>query len=372
MSIDALINGPAGKLTSTQSSRRNRLWLALSIVFVVLIMVSHYLTDMSNVSAHNVYRRLAYIPIVLAAFSHGAWGGLLTAAAASVAYIPHAFFSHHRDPSPTVDKVAEITLYFVLGGLTGWLVNRRQHARLELERSLAARDALEQQLVRAGKMSALGQMAAGLAHEIRNPLASILGSAESLVAEFDETHRKHKMGRLLLSEIDRLNRVVTECVRFARPSALERSEIDLASVAAHVLELGQSRVEPNRVTTRVKGAPPAPVTADRDQIVQVVLNLLLNAYHALSGSGRDGHVEVRFAQREVAGHGFVGIGVHDDGPGIPAEHRERVFDPYFSTHDDGTGLGLAISNRIVEAHGGFMELDSQPGDTTLWAFLPTT
>jgi len=352
---------------------RARRLLIAGGVLLGFIMAGHYLTDMHAVGLHNTYRRLAYLPIVLAAFAYGTRGGLLMAAAATAVYLPHAFFSHHRDPSPDIDKLFEIALYFVLGGLTGWLVNRGRHARAALEQSLRERAALETELVRAGKMGALGHMAAGLAHEIRNPLNSIMGSAESLVAEFDESHRKHRMGSVLLREIDRLSRVVTDFVRFARPSEPARRPFDVAATARHVVELSQAEASSRNVAVSVsRPEPERRVDGDEDQISQVLLNLLLNAYQAVAGSDGDegASVEIRFSTRQVANETMVGVGVHDNGAGIPTTQLESVFEPYFSTRDDGTGLGLAISDRIVEAHGGFMEVESTPGDTTIWAFLP--
>jgi two-component system sensor histidine kinase HydH len=377
-----------------EARRRGRWWLALSVVLVVLIMAAHYLTPMHAHTLHNVYRRLAYLPIVLAAFAAGARGGLLTAAAATAAYVPHAFFAHHRDPSPDLEKVFEIALYFVMGGITGALVDRRQRTALALERALREREALEDRLVRAGKMTALGHLAAGLAHEIRNPLASILGSAEAVVAELDPGHRKHRMGQVLLAEIDRLGRVVGDFVRFARPSDPQPRALSLRALAEDVATLASAegglgvavRVEAE-ADAAGEGSALREVRGDPDLLSQVLWNLLANAKAATVEAEAEAEpgaeastdarerseepvIRVLFATREVHGRAFVGVGVHDRGPGIPEALRDKVFDPYFTTSATGTGLGLALADRLVEAHGGFMALDSRPGDTTVWMFLP--
>lgn len=349
-------------------------WLVLSIILVVAVMVAHYWTDMSNVAVHNVYRRLAYIPIVLAALSNGFRGGILTAVAACVAYAPHAFFAAHRDPSPTVDKALEMLLYLLIGGLTGWLSGRRQQAHRTLQKAVAERDALEGQLLLADKMSALGQMAAGLAHEIRNPLASILGSVEGLVSEFDENHRKHRLGELLLTEIDRLNQVVSEFVRFARPAEPARAPVELSSLVQHVVELTASESSARHVQTSIElDDLDCSVEADANQLTQVLLNLLLNAYQAFEraeSADAARTVRVGFTSRIVNEQNYLGVFIEDNGPGIPDELRENVFNPFFSTRSNGLGLGLSVSERIVARHGGFIEIQPRKVGTAVSFFLP--
>ena len=164
---------------SEQKTSHWMLWVSLGMT--ALITLAHYTTDSHDIAYHNVFRRLYYVPVVLAAFGWGLRGGLAVATLASLAYIPHAFFlEHHHDPAPAVDKILEIVLYLVVGAMTGWLVGRERRAVSRLEHLLEERAELEQELVRAGKLSALGELLAGVAHEIRNPLASIMGAAEAL------------------------------------------------------------------------------------------------------------------------------------------------------------------------------------------------
>jgi signal transduction histidine kinase len=351
------------------------LWLWIAAGAIIAITVVHYITDSNAVEFHNVYRRLYYIPIVLAAFSHGVKGGLGAAVLASVLYIPHAFVMTHADPSPAIDKVLEMVLYVGIGGLTGWLVNRQNEIRRALERSLEERDALEESLVRAGKLSALGQLTSGLAHEIRNPLASIMGSAETLVAEFDESHRKYRMGQLLLEEIDRLNRVVGDFLKFARPGEPQRQEVDPVALAHEVRELTGARAR--QLDIDVDETPAmhsATVLADADQIRQVLLNFFLNAYHAFEDHEFDEdtrpRIEFLTERRAVGERRYFCVGVRDNGPGVPDELREKIFDPYFTTRLEGTGLGLSVSSRIAEAHDGFVDVtDASPG-AIFWLCLP--
>lgn len=351
------------------------LWLWVAAIFIVAVTVVHYITDSHAVAFHNVYRRLYYIPIVLAAFSHGLKGGVGAAVLASVLYIPHAFLMTHADPSPAIDKVLEMVLYVAIGGLTGWLVNRQTEIRHALERSLEERDALEESLVRAGKLSALGQLTSGLAHEIRNPLASIMGSAETIVAEFDEEHRKYRMGQLLLEEIDRLNRVVSDFLKFARPSEPQRTQVEPVALAREVRDLTAARARHAGVEVDLSATPPDEVVwADADQVRQVILNFFLNAYAALEehdfDAGVTPRIELVTERRQVGERDYFCLGVRDNGPGVSEELRDRIFDPYFTTRDEGTGLGLGVSSRIAEAHEGFVDVtDADPG-ATFWLCLP--
>ena len=349
----------------------------LALALIVVVTVFHYVTDPQAVEFHNVYRRLYYIPIVLAAFAYGLPGGLVSALIACLAYMSHAFFMAHRDPSPALDKALEMVLYVGIGGLSGWLVGRQKEILRALERSLEERDALEESLVRAGKLSALGQLTSGLAHEIRNPLASIMGSAESLAEEFDEEHRKHRLAEVMLKEIDRLNSVVDDFLAFARPGEPEEGEADLAKVVEEVGELTepQARGGEVEVTTDLE-AERWFVRADAGQVSQVVLNLFLNAYQAFGRTEFDADhrpkVHVEAEARSVGGRDLACLVIRDNAGGIPEELRDRIFDPYFSTREEGTGLGLSVSSRIVEAHEGFidLEVDEERGTTTFYVCLP--
>jgi signal transduction histidine kinase len=361
-------------LDAEASRQEGRLEATIAVVMLVAVTAFHYLTDASAVEFHNVYRRLYYVPIVLAAFSHGLRGGLMAGTAATLAYLPHAFLIEHRSPSPAVDKFLEMVLYVGIGGLTGWLVDRQRRVQRALETSLEERDALEEHLVRAEKLSALGQLTSGLAHEIRNPLASIMGSAETLVDEFDEDHRKYRMGQVLLSEIDRLNQVVEDFLEFARPGEPEPGRADLYEVAVEVEELTGARARDGDIEVEVElEANRWLADADPSQLSQVALNLLLNAYQAIERHDvADAQRFVRFHARErnVGETTYACLGVTDGAGELDSDQSEQVFDPYFTTRDEGTGLGLSVSSRIAEAHDGFIDVETSPDATTFWVCVP--
>ncbi len=363
---------PSFELSDTSQTRR--LWIAAFLI--VALTVVHYITDSHAVEFHNVYRRLYYIPIVIAAFAWGVKGGVGAAVMSSIFYIPHAFFMTHADPAPVIDKVLEMVLYVAIGGLTGWLVNRQNQIQRALESSLTERNVLEESLVRAGKLSALGQLTSGLAHEIRNPLAAIMGSAETIVAEIDPTHRKYRMGQLLLEEIDRLNRVVSDFLKFARPGEPQREVVDPLALAKEVCELASTRAHQigAEIDDSLATATASMVFADADHVRQVVLNFLLNAFQALEDRAAEQdfipRIELITEHRKTSGHRYFCLGLRDNGIGVPGELRDKIFDPYFTTRLEGSGLGLSVSVRIAEAHDGFIDItDASPG-ATFWLCLP--
>ncbi len=351
-----------------ESNQTGRVRFVFAIVLVVPITLIHFATDHHLVELHNVYRRLYYIPIVLGAFAAGMRGGLGVSIIATLGYLPHAFFAEHHDPAPAIDKLLEMVLYLAIGVLTGWLVEQQERVRKQLERALTERNALETQLVRAGKLSALGELSAGLAHEIRNPLASILGAAESFVGDLEPDHPKHRLGELLIKEVHRLNGVVTRFGSFARSEPMKRVTTNLMGLAADVVELTQAEAESRNIHVALRDEC-VEADVDPEQVRQVLLNVILNAFEASEGEANP-RVLVVAETRDVASSRFHCIGVRDNGPGLPRGHEDDVFDPYFTTRDGGTGLGLSISSRIMEAHGGFIDFEEHGGETTAWLCFP--
>jgi signal transduction histidine kinase len=245
-------------------------------------------------------------------------------------------------------------LYFAVGLTTGSLVSRLQRTQRELRASLDQLRSTEDRLVREARLAAVGRLSAGLAHEIRNPLASIMGSAELLGDDFPESHPKRTLLRALVDESVRLNNVLTRFLAFARPQPIEAKLFDAqpeVDVVVALLRSGDAARDVHLVLEPCKR--PAPIRGDREQLRQVFLNVLLNAAQS---AGPGGSVRVSC---DVDG-GMFWVRVHDSGPGFTAEALDNAFTPFFTTKDRGTGLGLAISHRIVDSHGGRLRLANGP------------
>lgn len=227
-------------------------------------------------------------------------------------------------------------------------------ALIILIRDLTRVRELEEQLKRSERLAALGRLSAGVAHEIRNPLSSIRGLAQYLKGKMDPESEEAGYAEVMIGEADRLNRVVTDLLAYARPKPPSLARGDLSEIISRVVELTRPQAEEKGVNLELSGAgEPLELDIDGDQITQVALNLLLNA---LDSGGRTVSVELE------AGTNRALLRVSDNGPGVAPADKDHIFDPFFTTKDQGSGLGLAISVRIVEEHGGALSLkDSSVG-----------
>ena len=237
---------------------------------------------------------------------------------------------------------------------------------IEYVKDISERKALERKLFQSAKLAGIGTLAAGVAHEIRNPLGIMKASADMIKRSSREGEQNHELAGFMMEEVDRLNRVVTRLLDFARPSAPKSAPCELAEIVERALALmgPQHRLQDiDIVRAHAQGIPPA--RGDREQLCQVFLNLILNAVQAMSGKGT-------ISLATGAGEGetvFASVG--DSGSGIDGKDLDHIFDPFFSTKESGAGLGLAIVYRIVEAHKGRIEVNSTPGKgTTFTVTLP--
>ena len=239
--------------------------------------------------------------------------------------------------------------------------------RVVLLHDISELKSLEGKIRRHEQLVALGKMAAGVAHEVRNPLSSIKGFATLLGAKFPVGSQEHASARLMVNEVERLNRSITELLDYARPLPLNLAPVELGEAIDNSLKLirADAEVLGVKVTSTVSPLLP-PVIADRDRLLQVFLNLFLNALQAMEGGGT---LVVEAGPGDAAG--WVAVKVRDNGRGIPAAELQRVFDPYFTTKPSGTGLGLAMVLKIVDEHHGTVRVASREGEgTTVTLSLP--
>ena len=210
-------------------------------------------------------------------------------------------------------------------------------------------DALErsrEQIVRAGKLAVVGEMAAVMAHEVRTPLGILRSSAQLLERQPNLGERERELTGFIISETDRLNRLVTMLLECASPRAPDFKPHDLHEIIDHVLDLLATKAEHKQVRLERKlTAINSILVCDREQVIQIVLNLVINALHFVPDEGR-----IVVATHNEADS--LVMSVADDGPGIPADLRPRVFDPFFTRREGGIGLGLTIVQQIVQVHQG--------------------
>ena len=350
------------------------------VLVVIIIGLLHFFTPGHLVFYHDTYRRLSYFPIVLGGIWFGIWGGVFLAAMSSIAFIPHLLLYLGQEPDIYLSELTEIILYFGAGTVTGLIAGRqarlRESYRLLSEKLKKSYTRLhdetellleaEEQLSASQKLSALGQLSASLAHEIKNPLSSIKGTAEILLDEFSPKHPKREFVDILLIEVDRLNTTVNGILNYSRDrSGKNFSSEPLSDIIIGVARLLESNLNKKSIDFKIlENSMAKDYLIEREKLSQVFLNIILNAIDAVPEGGK---IRVRMEKKP---EGLTVI-IADNGPGIPAEVREQIFLPFYTEKEDGTGLGLPISRKIVESYGGRINAsDANDGGACFTIFLP--
>jgi signal transduction histidine kinase len=360
--------------------------LAIAVGTVVISLL-HYFTPLSEPGIHDIFQRLYYIPIILAAFWFGLKGGIGTAVIVSILYAPHIIFqwSGQEQHVLEMDRYLEILIYNVVGGVTGFLSEQEKHRRGQLEKTAAGLEQsyrtlqqqseliirIEEQLRSAERLSVLGELAAVLAHEIRNPLGSIRGTAEIIKDDYRPGDKKYEFLEILLKESDRLNRVVEDFLRLSRPQPLTIVSCNIAEELKSVVMLVAAEAKDRGLRLELQTDPSLEINADKDKLHQALLNIILNGLQS-SASGGSLTMTAQWQKHHKDDRPEVQIKIQDTGEGIPEDIYEKIFEPFFTTKKDGTGLGLAIAKKIIEAHGGRIEVKAKLHEGTIFTiYLPT-
>ncbi len=309
------------------------------IALIVGISSLHYLTPVAFHHFHAVYQRLYYLPILLACYHMGLIAGLGYAALCGLAYAPHIFYQWSWSEHESFTQYMEIILFFVMAATAGWLFDIRRKQQAELLRQ-------QEGLRRAERLALMGKLAAGLAHEIRNPLNSLLGAADIVRRGLGPEHPDAEFGLILDTELRRVNRILNEFMAFARPREPEHIPQSLNEVVEAALTLVSKTLQDAGVTVEKRLATDlSEIPLDAELIKQALLNLFLNAKEAMPSGGA---LLVETAHED----GEQVLWIQDEGPGIAQDKLDAVFDPFFTSKESGTGLGLSISRQIAEQHKG--------------------
>jgi two-component system, NtrC family, sensor histidine kinase HydH len=325
----------------------------------------HYFTSPSLILWHNLFQRLYYLPIIYAAIYFGWRGGLVASVVSAGCYVPHILHAWHHMPDYAMNQYAEIIVFFLVGTVTGVLADRGMKQRRELaglNRELY--DSFEQ-IKRADRLSAIGQLSASLAHEIRNPLASIDGATNLIESEQTPPEMRTASMAIIRKEVQRLNRLLTNLLDFARPRKPEFQAVRPERLIDGIIALAGHSAEQKGITLRKDVPATAPAfECDPEQMKQVILNLTINAVQAMMGPG-----EIVLAARRH--DSSVAISVRDQGTGISDEDLDKIFNPFYTTKDTGTGLGLSVVYQIVNQHGGAVMAERNPeGGMTFSLTIP--
>lgn len=270
-----------------------------------------------------------------------------------------------------LERYLEILLYNIVGGVTGFLSHKERKRAAALRKSEESlRNSyenllvqsekirtIEEQLRKAEQLSSVGEMSAVLVHEIKNPLTSIRGCAEIIQRAFKPHEEYFEYLTIMIEETDRLNNMIMDLLRFSKPIIIRPEPCnvleELQTIVTLVsLDTGQSRA------SVILSCESLPITmADNQKLRQAFLNLIQNARQA---AGIDGIVTINAFVEQSDNKEFIVIHFDDNGAGVPPEIRDKLFEPFFTTKTDGTGLGLSTTRKIIEGHGGAIDVDAAP------------
>ena len=346
------------------------------IIKIALASLLVFHTGGINSSYYLIY----FLPVVTAAMFYEGWAALLWTGLASAAYCSFLIpaLNEFELTAEGATELAIRNLFFFLAAiLVNRFVtaNRHQAQRYQMLAETLAETNRQLELAqaearRSERLAALGQLTAGMAHELRNPLGVIKGSAEMLSKKLqaaDEVSRE--LAGFISAEVNRLNTIVSRFLDFARPVKLNLQPRELAPLVETALKAVRGRWPDSKIEVERHYADALPlVPMDADLCERVFTNLVLNAYQALPEGGK---IKVTMAADNSADPPGVTVDIEDTGAGVPAELREHIFNPFFTTKNDGVGLGLSIVSKIVDEHRGWIRVVSEPGQGACFrVFLP--
>jgi two-component system sensor histidine kinase HydH len=372
----AVVQVLESKIPALCSTRGSILWIALKLILACML-IAH--TNMLQSS----YWLLLALPVLSAATALGVAGTLAVSIIAAGSYLSSYFLvdwcrgpiekqSPHCwvwDPNAAFELVLRVVFLSMVGTLANALA---EDLRIQTQRSRRAAEQLtaanaqiqqaEENVRRSDRLAALGQLSAGLAHELRNPLGTIRGSAEMLTRSVSsENEIAREVAGFISSEVDRCNSLITRFLHFARPLELRPDQADLTQTIDRAVA-NVEREMPNVAIYKNYAPEIPPFSFDAELMERVLYNLLLNAAQATAPGGA---VTVK---TRAAGE-MVDISVIDRGSGIDAKNLGAIFNPFFTTKTEGVGLGLAIVAKIVDEHGGKIAVESEPGKGSVFQVL---
>jgi two-component system sensor histidine kinase HydH len=365
----------------TDLPRRGPSYSVLIKILLSTLLLGH---TGGGVSINSSYYPIYYLPVITAAIYFGPLGTLLWTALASAAYCSYlipvlVLQDYELTPTGEVELGIRILFFFFAAILVNQFAmeNRRRLKESQmLSETLAESNRqlkqAQQEARRSERLAALGQLSAGLAHEIRNPLGVIKGSAEMLNQKLQgASPLAEELAGYISSEVNRLNALVARFLDFARPSRLQLQPVSAPALVDRAVESVQAQFPAATITVeRSYAGDLPPILADERLCEQVFVNLICNAYEAMNGAG--GRLKVSIKPESAESRPGVAVEVQDSGPGVPAELREQIFNPFFTSKENGVGLGLSIVAKIVDDHRGSIRLKSQAGEGACFhVFLPT-
>jgi two-component system sensor histidine kinase HydH len=360
-----------------RNQRRGVFYVIALKILLATLLIDHT----GEIGINSSYWPIYFVPVVTAALYCGPWMTLLWTLIASAAYCSYLYPAMQEyDLTPEAFGLLGLrVLFFFLAAMVVNRFSQQSQHQTQLYRDLAERlaetnrrlELAQAEARRSERLAALGQLSAGLAHEIRNPLGVIKGSAEMLTQKLqasDELSRE--LAGYISTEVNRLSALVTEFLDFARPLHAQLQPADLIKVLDRVIEIVVFRWTGKPVQVERNYAADLPlIPLDESLCEQAFLNLVQNAFEAMEEQGGTLKIEVQLASsRKRDG---VQVTLADTGPGVPVKLREEIFNPFVTTKKTGVGLGLSIVSKIIDGHHGWIRVESGPtGGAVFTLFFP--
>lgn len=321
---------------------------------LAMILAGYYFGPEHPSFFSQLFQYLLFVPLMMAAMWFGMAGAVVTAVITSLCVLPGLLFWWTEGVDYSSGRFIEVVDLLFVGVIVGALGERERRqtktlrtATDELNRTYQELQGSLQRLRQAERLSAVGQLTANLAHEIRNPLTGIAGAADVLQQENLPEQTRLEFSRIVKKESQRLHHLLTDMLEYARTKPLNPRRVALQEMLTSVRSLSASMAAEVGVTIRADLDAPLPsVECDPDQIEQVLLNLIVNAIEAMRDRG--GQVEIR----PYVSNQHLIVEISDQGPGVAPDQIDRLFSPFFTTKKGGSGLGLPIAQQIISAHGG--------------------
>ena len=341
-------------MSSPWTNLQSEHWKATCIAGLILLLaITTWFTPPHAIELHNILHHLNFLPFMIAGMIFGWRGALWAVMFALLVQAPSIVRHWTWWPMDAQDQLVELSIFGAAGIIAGFLSDRERVQRkrveatkVELEHVYTELRQKIDQMKKAERLSAVGQLAASLAHEIRNPLASISGAAGILKRGHASAENTDECLGILEKESQRLNKLLTNFLDFARPRLPRYQQVEPAILIESVASIARHSAILHDVELVVDhGASLQSIECDAEQLKQVLLNLIINAVQATVGRGT-----VRI--RSIDWQERLCIEISDEGSGVTADQHEKMFDPFFTTKESGTGLGLAIAANIIEQHGG--------------------
>ena len=347
------------------------------VVLLKILLATLLIDHTGGLSINSSYYPIYYLPVFTAALHFEAIGTLIWTAIASAAYSSYLYpaLQEYELTQESISELAQRILFFFLAAvvINQFATKSRQQTE-ELADSNRQLEKAQADARRSERLAALGQLSAGLAHEIRNPLGVIKGSSEMLnqkLATADPLSAE--LAGYISSEVNRLSALVSRFLDFARPLHAEPHPHEITSLIDRALKSVADQWKGGPVQVTKNYAPGLPLAlVDENLSEQVFVNLVQNAYEAMGEKG--GELRIEISNSESRGRGGIQVRIEDTGPGIPPEMREQIFNPFFTTKKTGVGLGLSIVSKIMDEHQGSIRVEppSNHGTTFVLYFPAST